>query len=277
MIGKYELAELLGEDDPPVSDEARGAYALMKPPDDEVLVDEAPKPKSRPMGANARAMLERSRSYPIGRVRQEVKLQKMKRVLAAIQELAVENSACLRAGISITTLKYWLQQSSEGLPGYDIPLDEGEENETGSVPFHEAWDLAFTVGIQRLEAVGMRRAMGYRETLTYQGRVMYRLDPRLQALGFEGVDAYLLDEFGAPIPETIDKIDTDLWLAIMKARLPQVYGNKTSVDFNVRGGVLAIPIAMPGASPTTVNDIEENYRRSKKLPEIAFDVGEDDE
>lgn len=237
----------------------------------EVLVDEAP--ISRPMGEASRALLERSRSYPIKPKKNTQ--ERLQRLINAISENGVINSACLRAGISNSTLKYWLQKSLEGSSGdgFDMELglnDEGPDGDT--IRFHEAWDFAIMSGIGKLEAATMKRAMGYREVLTYQGRVIYQLDPVLQRLGFEGVDAYLLDAFGAPIPETVEKMDPDLAMFMLKARHPD-YNPKTTVDMNVRGGVLVVPARM--VTSADLNEIEASYRR-KGMPEVTFDEGEDD-
>lgn len=255
-----DLDEMLGSD--PVVEEA--------------LVDEAP--KSRPMGEASRALLERSRSYDVRRaIPKKNTPERLQRLLNAVSENAVANSACLRAGISGSTLKYWLQKSLEGRPGdgFDITLGENDESEAedNTIRFHEAWDLAMLAGVENVEASVMKRAVGYREVLTYQGRVIYQVDPRLVALGYEGAEAYLTDKFGAPIPETVEKMDPDLAMFILKARKPQVYGNKSQVDVNVRGGVLVVGAVVKDAAD--LNKMEEEYRRLGR-PAVTFDEGEEE-
>lgn len=246
-------------------------------PNAENLVDEAP--KSRPMGAASRELLARSRSYDVRRaVPKKNSPERLTRLLNAVSENGVANSACLRAGISMSTLKYWLQKSSEGAPGdgFDVVLKDADENEQGTntLRFHEAWDMSIKVGVDILEAVGMKRAMGYRETLTYQGRVIYRQDPVLLSLGFMGVEAYLLDEFGAPVPETVEKMDPDLLMYFLTHRKPEVYGKKAVVDVNVRGGVLVVP--MRAIEPADLNVIEEQDRKKGRAL-VTFEEGDDED
>lgn len=240
----------------------------------EVLVDEAP--QSRPMGEASRALLERSRSYDTRRaVAKKNSPERLARLIKYISELGVTSDACRRANISVSTLKYWLQKSSEGAPGdgFDMPLGIDDENgeENNSIRFHDAWDLAMVAGVERVEATVMKRSIGFREVLTYQGRVIYKKDPRLTGLGLAPEEEYLLDEFGAPVPETVEKMDPDLAMFILKQRKPLVYGPKSSVDVNVRGGVLVVGVRAPTSQD--LNVLEEEYRREGR-PAVTFDEGE---
>jgi hypothetical protein len=200
--------------------------------------------------------------------------------------MPVTADVCRRAEISTTTLKYWLQKSLEGSfgDGFDMPLGENDESEDGSgtVRFHIAWEAAMEAGVEMLEAVGHTRASGYEEPLQYQGRVQYKLDPEKVAmyveLGLPVADRdpnlWLRDAAGAPVPETITKIDPDLLMFILKARKPKVYGNKASVDVNVRGGVLVIPQRV--AEAKDLNIIEAEYREIGGSV-VNFEEGDDDD
>ena len=280
MTDDIDLADLLGPD--PTEDTPT-----------EILVDEAP--KSRPMGAMSRGLVERSRSYPVngpdntGGIRAPRRPRKntpenLKRLLSYVAEMPVASDAARRIGIDYGTLKYWLQKSLEGRPGdgFDITLGEGDEsaNEDDTVRFHEAWDSAMLVGVGRGETATIRRASGYDEVLTYQGRVQYKLDPlkvaiaRMLGEAEDSAECYLLDGFGTPVPETVWKMDPDLAMFILKTRRPDLYGNKATVDVNVRGGVLVIP--MRAVSSEALNVIEEEYRR-EDTPAVEFDDTEDDD
>lgn len=244
----------------------------------EPAIAEAPeKPKSRPMGEASRALLERSRSYDVMKAARKNTPERLNRILNAARDMPVANSVCLRAGISYTTLKYWLQKSLEGAPGdgFDITLAEEADGDVETVRFHEAWDTALTAGVEKVEHTVMQRAMGYREVLTFQGRVIYQQDPALIALGFTGTEAYLLDKDGAPVPETVEKMDPDLAMFILKQRKPTVYGPKSTVDFNVKGGVLVVGTTIK--NPEDLQKLEESYFSDGRPKQITFeDDGGDD-
>lgn len=238
----------------------------------EVLVDDAPvKPKSRPMGAASRAELGRSRSITI--IPRKNTPERLKQILKCATEMPVANSICLRAGISATTLKLWLLRSKEGTPGdgFDI-VPDGPNDEQIPVRFHEAFDTAIEGGLQLVEQAGMQRAIGYREVLTFQGRVVYQKDWRLVELGFEGEAAYLRDEFGAPVPESVMKQSEDLIMFLMERRLEK-YKKNASVDVNVRGGVLVV--GMRAATSEALNVLEEQYRREGRGA-VTFEEGDED-
>jgi hypothetical protein len=287
MSGDIDLDDLLGPEPDDPDD-----------PDAEILVDEAP--KSRPMGEASLALLKRSRSYPVNgpdnaaanavlgiraprRPRKNTP-ENLKRLLSYVAEMPVASDAARRIGIDYSTLKYWLQRSLEGRPGdgFDMVLGDGDEsaNEDDTIRFHEAWDSAMLVGVGRVETATIRRASGYDEALTYQGRVKYKLDPervtiaRMLGDPEDSAECYLLDQFGAPVPETVWKMDPDLAMFILKTRRPDVYGNKATVDVNVRGGVLVVGMKLD--KPEDLPLLEDQYRR-EGLPPVIFDDAEDDE
>lgn len=237
----------------------------------DLLGPEPAAPEPLPGG---RALLKRSRSYDVARAAKAKKFsqERLKRLLDACAEMPVANSACMRANVHMTTLKYWLQKSSEGKPGDGFDIDYGEGDDKISIRFHDAWDAAMVAGVEAVEAATIQRAKGYREVLTFQGRVKYQEDPKLLALGLTGAEAYLLDDFGAPIPETVLRQDPDLMMFILKARKPDVYGNKQQVDVTHRGGVLVV--GMTAASPSDLNTIEADYRREGR-PAVTFEESDE--
>jgi hypothetical protein len=259
-------------------------------PEPENLVDAEP-PQSWPMGEASRALLERSRSYPMPKAPNEISIRgnatknsplRLQRILRFATEMPVNSAICKRAGISLTTLKYWLQKSKEGKPGdgFDIALGVNDENETldNTVRFHEAYDLAFQAGVEAVDAVVHEYATGYLEPQVYRGRVQYRLDPNTvsdytsRGLPIDDRDErlWLRDDFGSPIPETVKKIDPDLAMAILKAKHP-AYRPKP-VDVNVRGGVLVVGVR--AATSEALNAIEEANIRANRPPVVFV---EDDE
>lgn len=262
MSGDEDLTDLLGPDPEPV-----------EPPKPRPGVHTSPAALKH---AGGREILQRSRSYDLHRaVGKKNSPERLRRILSACADTPVANSVCMRAGISVTTLKYWLQKSSEGKPGdgFDVAtgLVEGEGPVT--VRFHDAWDTAIESGVDRVEAAAFKRAIGYREVLTFQGRVIYKQDPDLLSLGLTGADAFAKDEFGAPIPETIEKQDPDLQMFILKARRSKFYGDKKQIDMNVRGGVLVV--GMTAKTPADLNAMELEAKRIGRAP-VIFEDTEDE-
>jgi len=95
--------------------------------------------------------------------------------------------------------------------------------------------------LDRTEKMAYDLANGsYVKVLTHHGRVIYKQDPELLALGFEGHEAYLRDEFGDPVPETVNEVDPDMTRFVLKARRRDKWGDRTDVDVTVRGGVLVV-------------------------------------
>lgn len=266
-----DLADLLGPDP-----EAE--------PETEALVDEVP-PKSRPMGAASRELVKRSRTYPVNQAAKKNTPERLQRLLDYAAEMPVGSDAASRAGISYSTLKYWLQKSLEGIPGdgFDMLLgiedETGEGEESNSIRFHNAWDAAMETGVGQVERATITRAGGYWEPLTYQGRVIYKIKPDAydiaNLLGEEVDDRnpanWLRDKYGAPIPESVWKMDPDLAQFILKTRKPLVYGNKATLDVNVKGGVLVVGMQM--SKPEDLNVLENQYR-TLGLPDVIFEEDE---
>src|ERR1035437_6338710 len=171
-----DLSDLLGPD--PLSDEIV-----------EELVDAAP--LSRPMGEPSRALLERSRSYPVdgsplmaGGVRKRARKntpERLDRLLRNVVEVPIASDAARRAGTSLSQLKYWLQKSLEGRPGdgFDVALPDDEENGTpdNTARFHTVWDERMAEGLGLAEKAAWALGVGYNEVQSHKGRVQYQIDP----------------------------------------------------------------------------------------------------
>ena len=82
---------------------------------------------------------------------------------------------------------------------------------------------------------------GYEKVLTHRGRVVYKIDQELVGRGFQGPDAYLRDENGKPVPETVHKEDTKAHAACLE-EAPSRYVGQTPQRRNAPrvGGVLVI-------------------------------------
>lgn len=257
----------------------------------EVLIDKAP-PKSRPMGAASRGVLERSRSYPVNgsgpspldvrgpRAPRKNTPERLNRLLKNVAEIPHASDAAQRAGISLSQLKYWLQKSKEGAPGdgFDVALPDDEENENSdnTQRFHLAWDAAVDEGLGKAETASWALATGFFEVQSFRGRVQYKIDPDkydLFVLLGDPIDdrnprLWLRDENGAPVPETIFKQDPDMLRWYLENRKPKEYGKRAIVDMNVTGGVLVV--GMRAATSEALNELESAYRREGR-PAVTFD------
>ena len=156
-------------------------------------------------------------------------------VLNSLTEVPIRWHAASQAGIHRKTLEYWIRCSAAGHDGYDI------EWQDVTLRFHELCEFAVDEAHQKLLDLMLERAFfGYDKVLTYRGRVMYKIDQGLVGLGCEGPDAYLRDENGNPIPETVRKVDMKamrFWLAWHR---PEKWGRHRKVDAPREGGVLVI-------------------------------------
>ena len=258
----------------------------------EELVDAAP--LSRPMGGPSRALLGRSRSYPVdgsplmvGRVRKRARKntpERLNRLLQNVSEIPVASDAARRAGTNLSQLKYWLQKSLEGVPGdgFDVALPDTDENENldNTVRFHLAWDSAMEFGLGRLEKVAWDLGNGYDKPQVYKGRVQYQIDQVqyelfiLLGLPIDDRDQRLWarDASGAPIPVSVREQDPDMVRWVLETRMPKVYGKKATVGLEVTGGVLVV--GMRAATSEALNELENQYRKEGR-PAVTFEETED--
>ena len=158
----------------------------------------------------------------------------MRIVLNSLRKYPVQWHAASKAGIHRKTLEYWLKRSAAGDAGYDLEWEGLEWR------FHEHCKSATAEARQILDDEILQRASGYDKVLTRRGRVMYKIDQGLAGLGFQGPDAYLRDENGNPVPETVRKVDTKAQLSILKRHRPDTYGGHPKIDAPREGGVLVI-------------------------------------
>jgi hypothetical protein len=174
---------------------------------------------------------------PAGIARSTPKLSPkiMRIVLNSLKKRPILYPAALAAGIHRKTLERWLKRSEAGDDGYDIKWQGITQR------FHEHCESAIDEAHQKLEDEYLRRAIeGYEKVLTYRGRVVYKIDEELVGLGLQGPDAYLRDENGKPVPETIHKEDKKAQEHVLKERRPDTWGNRPKIDAPREGGVLDI-------------------------------------
>ena len=155
-------------------------------------------------------------------------------VLDALAERPFLYYAANKAGIHRKTLAYWIRRSEAGDDGYDIEW----QDVTGR--FHELCKLAIDEAVQKLLDLMLQRAFGYDKVLSYRGRVIYKIDQGLVDLGYQGPDAYLKDENGNPVPETVRKVDTKAMQFWLEWYRPDRWGKHRKINAPREGGVLVI-------------------------------------
>lgn len=208
--------------------------------------------------AGGRALVATAKMALVGRKYSPDRLQKLVRFA---RQMPVIADICRRAGISRTSLKYYMAKSEKGQPGdgFDMTVDDEP------MRFHEVFKAAFDDGLEGVEHAAFKLAYGtQREILTHHGRVQYKVDPDMVALGFEGADTFMKDEHGDPIPETIPLQEPDMIRFLLKTRMPEKYGDRSQVDIMHRGGVLVVGMRKP------TKQLEEMYGGIQAIPAIEF-------
>jgi hypothetical protein len=117
-----------------------------------------------------------------------------------------------------------------------------------------------------LEEVAFRLATGYDEIQTYKGSVRYKIDPVLSSLGHRGPDAYLKDENGNPVPETVPKFDPKMIRWLLERRLPDKYGKRPKTGVTHKTGVLVVGV------PSKTEKLEKEFGGEQQIQDVEFDV-----
>lgn len=175
----------------------------------------------------------------------------LKLVLKIARENPVESQIASQAGMSICALRNCVALSKKGRSPdiFDLPTPDG-----GTERFHIQFEDAVETGWGVVEDYARKAATGMlKEVLTYKGRVRYKLDPGLIGLGFTGPAAYLLDNNGDPVPETIRISDFEMTRFLLKGRLPKIYGTRMQVDHDHKvGGVLVVGVTRTSKELETI-------------------------
>jgi hypothetical protein len=146
--------------------------------------------------------------------------ERLRAILDSLAEKPCQIAACRKVGIHPNTLSYWRNRSAGGAAGYDL------EWRWLVLPFHEHYQAAMEEGHEMPLVTLFQRALyGYDKILKFRGHVMYKIDPVLEARGLRGADAYLRDQAGHPIPETVRRIDKKAIKFLLQKYLPEKYGD----------------------------------------------------
>jgi hypothetical protein len=146
--------------------------------------------------------------------------ERLRVIIDSLAKKPCQIAACRKVGIHPNTLSYWRNRSAAGAAGYDLEW-------LGLVlPFHEHYKAAMDTGRAMPEVIVWHRALyGYDKILKFRGHVVYKIDPVLEARGLRGADAYLRDQTGHPIPETIPRIDKKAIKFLLQKYRPEKYGD----------------------------------------------------
>ena len=158
------------------------------------------------------------------RVGQKLTPERMQTVIDALKECPFLGLAAAKAGIHRKGLTYWLKRSAAGDDGYDIEVDgiPCRFHELCQYAIEEAHDMLF--GFVWLKALGLR----------------YKTDPRLVALGYEGLDACARDEDGCFILERVGRGNPKMLRYCWERMCPEECGKHPKRDIPKTGGVLVI-------------------------------------
>jgi hypothetical protein len=151
--------------------------------------------------------------------------ERIRIVLDSLRENPLLSNAASKAGIHRKTLEYWLKRSAAGDAGYDIEWQGLEWR------FHEHCEAARDEAYDKLLGALWDIAMG--------GEV-YKTDESLLSLGYEGPDAYLRDENGNPVVETIRNPNGKMLRFLLELLRPEKWGKRRKRYVPQKGGVLII-------------------------------------
>ncbi len=156
-------------------------------------------------------------------------------VLNALAERPFLYQAANKAGIHRKTLAYWIRRSEAGDDGYDIEWQDITREISRTLQISDRRGSIKNSSTAVLE----RGFFGYDKVLTYRGRVMYKIDQELVGLGLQGPDAYLRDENGNPVPETVRKVDMKAMRFWLAWRRPEKWGRHRKVKLLARVAYLS--------------------------------------
>ena len=149
----------------------------------------------------------------------------MRIVLDSLREYPILSIAASKAGIHRKTLEYWIKRSAAGDAGYDLEWEGFEWR------FHEHCQTAIEEADDKVLAAAWDMAMD---------GVIYKTDQFLVDLGYQGRDAYLRDENGNPVPETIRNANPKMLRFILERLRPEKCGKHRKIDVPHHGGVLVV-------------------------------------
>ena len=187
---------------------------------------EPPSRAGAAMGRSGHRQLKKQKTPSrISKANPKLSPERMRIVLDSIAEYPIKGHAAMKAGIFYKTLDYWLKGSAAGQDQYDV------EWRGGTWKFHEHFAAAIGEADDKLfAALWDKRMCG----------VVYKYDEFLLSLGYEGPDAYLRDEYGDPLVETVRKPNLKVLRLLLERINPDKWGKHPKIDVPHQCGVLVV-------------------------------------
>jgi hypothetical protein len=184
-----------------------------------------PDPAHKPGRSGSPHLKKKKPQVENSRAGQKLSPERMRIVIDALREFPTLKSAAAKAGIHRKALRYRLKRSEDGRDGYDL------EHQGVLARFHEHCRWAIDEAEQTLRDKVVEIALG---------PVIYKTDPQLVHLGYQGTDAYARDENGNFIVEGFGPGNKKMQLIWLAMERPEVWGKRRKRKIARTGGVLVL-------------------------------------
>jgi hypothetical protein len=205
------------------------------------------------------------KSAQIGLIMRKYAPQKLRLVLRLAEQFPDETVIAHAAGMTKSALRYMLMGSRQGHPGdpFDMKIEDGLTER-----FHILFEDAIEAGFGKVEQAAFELAMGLaRRVLEYQGKITYKQDPGLVALGYPEEETYILDENGERIPETVPVRDPEMIRFLLARWKPEIYGKRAKAPKEPQrtGGVLVVE------NPMSREEYEKRFGGPQPIVGVEFE------
>ena len=206
--------------------------------------------RRKPSRSGGRKLKKQKLPAEVSKAGRKLSPERMRIVLDSLRECPILRHAARKAGIHRKTLEYWIKRSEAGDDGYDIEW-------RGEIwRFHEHCESAIQEAYDKLDEVLYHLAMG---------GVVYKYDEFLLSLDYEGPDAYLRDENGDPVVETIRKPNGKMMRFYLVWKRPEKWSKHPKIDVPHHSGVLVVGATTKKPENTTATAASIKVRKWKSL------------
>ena len=193
----------------------------------------------------------KKQKLPPGVLKRRRRLKLMRVVLDALRERPILWMAARKAGIHRRTLEYMIKCSKAGRNGYEV------EYRGVKWGFHEHCEAATAEAHQRV-------LDDLRDIALHP---IYKTDPSLVGLGYQGPDAYAKDENGDFIVESY-RMNPKIALLLLEEYRPETYGKPRNKPVPQSGGVLVVSQITKKPKPKRNTAASVRTRRWKSLSRL---------